>query len=140
MEILWWHWLVLGGILLIFEMFTGTFAFLIFSISSLIPMIMSLLGCNLVWQIIGFVVCVFIVFLIFKKNPNIWASKSEEKFGSDQILGAEGTVTDTENLKVKVNGEVWSAVSENGETLSLGDKVTVREVRGVKLTVKREEI
>ena len=140
MEILWWHWLVFGGILLIFEMFTGTFAFLIFSISSVVPMILSLLRCNLVWQIVGFAVSAFIIFLIFKSNPNIWASKSQERFGSDQIIGMNGIVTDMENLKVKVNGEIWSAVSEDDIKLNIGDKIIVKEVKGVKLIVKKEDI
>lgn len=140
MEIFWWYWLVLGGLLLIFEMLTGTFAFLIFSLSSLIPMFLSLLGCNIVWQIIGFAFSAFIIFLIFKSNPNIWASKSHEKFGSDQILETEGVVTDCENLKVRVNGEIWSAVSQNGENLNIGDKVIVKEVKGVRLIVKREDM
>lgn len=139
MEILWWYWLVLGGVFLIFEMFTGTFAFLIFSISSLVPMILSLLGCTILWQIIGLVICAFIVFIIFKNNPNIWASKSNEKFGSDQIINSKGIVVECENLKVNVNGEVWSAVPINGEQLNLYDKIIVKEVKGVKLLVEREE-
>ena len=139
MEILWWYWLVLGGVFLIFEMFTGTFAFLIFSISSLVPMILSLLGCNLIWQIIGFIISSFIIFLIFKNNPNIWSSKNSEKFGSDQIINSIGVVVDSENLKVNVNGEIWTAISENGEKLNIDDKIIVKDVKGVKLLIEREE-
>lgn len=139
MEILWWYWLVLGGVFLIFEMFTGTFAFLIFSISSLVPMILSLLGCNLIWQIIGFIISSFIIFLIFKNNPNIWSSKNSEKFGSDQIINSKGVVVDCENLKVNVNGEIWTAISENGEKLNIDDKIIVKDVKGVKLLIEREE-
>ena len=115
MDVVWWYWLILAGVLLIFEMFTGTFAFLIFSIGTIGGLILNLCGLSLVWQVVGFAVVCIITFIIFKLNPGIWSSKSNEKFCSDSIVGAKGVVVGSVNKEggmVKINGEECSAFSD----------------------------
>ena len=65
MEFVWWSWLVISAVLLIFEMMTGTFAFLIFAIGCAVTSIPAYFGLSLVWQIVLLAVVCFIVFLIF---------------------------------------------------------------------------
>ena len=64
-----------------------------------------------------------------KKNPT----------NADRNIGAEAVVTSTitkhEPGAVKVNGMVWTAVSQDGSTLSEGDVVIVKSISGVKMTV-----
>lgn len=138
-HILWWHWLIFSGILLVFEMFTGTFAFLIISIGSLLAMILSLCGLNMTFQLIGLAVGALIMFLIVKSFPNLWASKSEEKFGSDNLIGKEAIVIESINEEkglVKVNGQEWRAFAN--ENIEKGEKIIIKEIKGVKLFVEKK--
>ncbi|MBQ7256171.1 MAG: NfeD family protein [Abditibacteriota bacterium] len=140
MEFVWWSWLVISAVLLIFEMMTGTFAFLIFAIGCAVTSIPAYFGLSLVWQIVLLAVVCFIVFLIFKSNPSIWGSKSSEKFGADTTIGLEGFVVETIDKGkgiVKVKSEEWRAVSEDGEPIKEGSKVVVKAIEGVKLIVEK---
>ena len=60
---------------------------------------------------------------------------------SDRLIGDTAVVTETiDNLEakgaVKVQGQVWSARSENGEVIPENTPVTVVRIEGVKLIVK----
>ena len=141
--IVWWYWLAIAGIFLIMEIFTGTFAFLILSISSLLSMILCIFGMNIIWQLSGLALLSFILFLVFRNNPKIWASRSEEKFGADRILDKCGFVTETIDAKsgmgkVKIEGEEWRAVSSDGTVIEKGTEIRVKEINGVTLAVIRK--
>ncbi len=140
MEFVWWSWLVISAVLLVFEMLTGTFAFLIFAIGCAIASIPAYFGLGLPWQIALLAVVCFIVFLIFKSNPNIWGSKSQEKFGADTTIGLEGFVVETIDQgkgMVKIKSEEWRAVSVDNEPIEEGSKVVVKAIEGVKLKVEK---
>ena len=140
MEFVWWTWLVISAVLLVFEMMTGTFAFLIFAIGCAIAAIPAYFGLGLAWQIALLALVCFIVFLIFKSNPNIWASKSKEKFGADTTIGLEGYVVETIDKgkgMVKIKSEEWRAISCDNEPIEEGSKVVVKAIEGVKLKVEK---
>ena len=70
------------------------------------------------------------------------ALKSKDvKTNFDRIIGMEGIVTEkiTKNSigEVKVDGKKWSAISD--ETLNEDTVVTILEIDGVKLKVKKVE-
>lgn len=144
MEILWWYWLVFSGILIIFEMFTGTFAFLIIAISGIFGMIANLFGLSFMWQIIVCAIDAIITFVIFKSYPNIWSSKNQEKFNSEALIDEEGIVIETVDNTlnkglVKVKGEEWRAVSFNNEIIEVNSIVVVKALKGVKILVTKKE-
>ena len=39
--------------------------------------------------------------------------------------------------QIKVNGELWSAISEDDEVIKKGTTVIVKDIQGVKLLVKK---
>jgi len=55
----------------------------------------------------------------------------------DELIGKTGTVTEVVQDKVlaKISGEVWTVISEN--TLTTGDKVTVKQVQSNTLIVDK---
>lgn len=60
---------------------------------------------------------------------------------TDMLIGEKGTVDETiDNLagtgSVKISGKIWSAKSENGDTIPSGSTVTAVRIEGVKLIVK----
>ena len=60
---------------------------------------------------------------------------------SDRVIGETAVVTESiDNIQakgsVKVQGQLWTARSENGEVIPEGSQVTVIRIEGVKLIVK----
>ncbi|MBQ0105743.1 MAG: NfeD family protein, partial [Armatimonadetes bacterium] len=120
-----------------------TFAFLILSISSLLSMILCIFGMNIIWQFSGLALLSVILFFVFRNNPKISASRSEEKFGADRILDKCGFVTETIDAKssmgnVKIEGEEWRAVSSDESVIEKGTEIRVKEINGVTLKVIRK--
>ena len=65
----------------------------------------------------------------------------KEETNSGRLIGEEGVVVqEIQNLdavgQVKIQGNVWSARSENGQAIPEHSRVTVVRIEGVKLIVK----
>ncbi len=65
----------------------------------------------------------------------------KEETNSGRLIGEEGVVVqEIQNLdavgQVKIQGNVWSARSENGQAIPENSRVTVVRIEGVKLIVK----
>ncbi len=66
------------------------------------------------------------------------------KTNADRYIGKLAVVTEEiSNIdakgQVKVDNQIWSARSQNGETISEGTKVNVLRIEGVKLIVSADE-
>ena len=64
-----------------------------------------------------------------------------EKTNVEAVIGLDGPVIKGIERyatgQVKINGQIWSALSEDGEPIEVGVKVQVVAVEGVKLIVKK---
>ena len=138
---MWQFWLVLSGICLIIESFTLGFFVFWFSIGALFALIVSLFTTNIVIQSVVFIVSSTILLLLtkplIKKIVKTPKTKSTNVYS---IIGKEGIVLESiDNLnstgKVKVNGELWSAISDNN--LEKGETIKVLSINGVKLKVEK---
>ena len=138
---MWQFWLVLSGICLIIESFTLGFFVFWFSIGALFALIVSLFTTNIVIQSVVFIVSSTILLLLtkplIKKIVKTPKTKSTNVYS---IIGKEGIVLESiDNLnstgKVKVNGELWSAISDNN--IEKGETIKVLSVNGVKLKVEK---
>lgn len=92
-----------------------------------------------------------IVSLILVLLTRPWAKRffnnnDREKTNVDAVIGKEGVVTEEiNNLRavgeVSVGGQIWMARTEdNSTTIAMNEKVIVKEVRGVKLIVEKENM
>ena len=65
----------------------------------------------------------------------------EQKLNLDSVVGQIGIVTseitDIQSGSVKVAGKNWTAIAK--ETITVGNKVEILAIEGVKLVVKKEE-
>ncbi len=138
---MWQFWLVLSGICLIIESFTLGFFVFWFSIGALFALIVSLFTTNIVIQSVVFIVSSTILLLLtkplIKKIVKTPKTKSTNVYS---IIGKEGIVLESiDNLnstgKVKVNGELWSAISDNN--IEKGETIKVLSINGVKLKVEK---
>jgi len=144
MELVWWVWLIFAGIFLVIEMFSLTFAFLVFAIGAIFASVLSYLNISIPWQLISFAVISLILFVIIRKFPNFLASKNTENVGPNRLKDKVALVTEEiDNISnkgfVEVAGEKWRAVSINGEVIEVNSKVIVKSISGVKANVIKLE-
>lgn len=81
------------------------------------------------------------LFFLFGMAAVIRAHRRKPETGREEMVGEVGKVVedlDPEGL-VKVRGELWKAVSKGGETIRVGEKVRVIEIRGLTLIVEKAE-
>lgn len=139
---MWYIWLILAGIFLIFEIMTVGFLVFWLSIGSLFAMITSFFTDNIFIQTAVFVISSTI--LIFATKPFVKKfaqTKNPIKTNVYSIIDKTGIVLQEINSiqstgQIKVNGEVWSAVSEDASLIIPKDsEIKILEVKGVKAIV-----
>lgn len=141
-NIIWWHWLIIGFILLIIEMNTGTFVILGLGISAIIvgildfTMPMTFLNQMLIWIVLSLI--------------SLWAWKKWVKIPimsstgqSDHSLETLGTVTKEihphQRGKVTFDTPVlgntsWHATAET--KIEVGTRIQIKEINGQLIAVQ----
>jgi membrane protein implicated in regulation of membrane protease activity len=135
------HWLILGLILLIAEMASGTTYLLWPAVAAFLTALVSLTGATS-WMVDMGAFAVLVIALTYFGRPIVqrWrqegaASGLNER--SSTLIGTRGEITVFANGagSVKVNDTVWRAVSD--ESLTPGEAVVVDSVDGATLKVRR---
>jgi membrane protein implicated in regulation of membrane protease activity len=129
--------------MMIGEILSVSFFLIWFSLGGLAGMITSFITPNITIQIVVFFVVSVILLLATKPLTNKFlSSKSEVSSNVDALMGKRAKVIeDIKPIdgtgKVKINGEVWKAITEDiNATIPKDSEVTVIAVDGVKLIVK----
>lgn len=134
-------WFVAFIILLLIEIGTVNLVSIWFAIGAIVSMICSVFVESAIIQLLVFFVVSLISLAVTK--PLIKKFKVLEFIPTnlDRVIGKVGTVTKEitkDNYgEVKVFGNVWTAASD--KKISVGTKVKVLAIEGVKLIVKVEE-
>lgn len=135
------HWLVLGLLLLIAEMMSGTTYLLWPAAAAFIVGVLGFTGMtNWIFDITLFAALVIVLTafgrpLVRRLRTSNAADQLNNR--SAQLIGGSGVVTAFANGvgSVKVQDTIWRAVSD--ETLAPGETVTIFAADGVTLKVKR---
>ena len=141
---MWKIWLLISGICLIIESFTLGFFVFWFSIGAIFALITSLFTTNIIIQSTVFVITSTLLLLLTKPLIKKFVKTPKTKpTNVYSIIGKEGIVLETiDSLngtgKVKVNGELWSAISDSN--IEKDEKIKVISVNGVKLKVEKIHI
>lgn len=143
---MWQIWLIIAGICLVAEIITVGFLIFWFSIGALIAMVVSFFTTNIIIQTTVFIISSTI--LIFATKPFVKKfSKDEDTVKTNvySIIGKTGIVTqeiDSVHSKgqIKVDGEVWSATSNEDLIIPENSEVEILEVKGVKVIVAPTKI
>lgn len=103
-------------------------------------MIVSFFTDNLIIQTSVFVISSGLLILLTKPLVNKYVTKKTIPTNSSSLIGKHGKVTKdispVENVGlVKVNGETWSAISENEIEIEKDTEVEIKGIQGVKLIV-----
>ena len=137
---MWSIWLIAAGIFFIAEIATTGFLIFWLGIASLIAMITSFITSNVIIQTIVFVVSSCILIPLTKPLADKFTSKQTVPTNSYSLINKHGIVTIDINPieavgQVKVNGEIWSAKTEDNSIISKDTEIKVVKIDGVKLVV-----
>lgn len=137
-------WLGVLAAAVILELATTQMVSIWFAIGALAAFIAALAGVEQLWiQIIIFVVVSAIAVAITRPLVKKMINKKAEPTNADMVIGKTGIVTEKiDNLApsglVKVNGTVWTARTLDDSVIEENEKVIIKEIRGVKLLVIKE--
>lgn len=142
---MWQVWLLIAGLFFIGEIATVGFLIFWFGVGALIAMIVSLFTSNIIIQTTIFIISSTI--LIFATKPFVKKFADVKKTNTNvySIIGKKALVIKTIDPihsvgQIKLNGEVWTAESENNEIIEEGSEVEVLEIKGVKAIVKPTKV
>ena len=137
---MWSLWLIVAGIFFIIEIATTGFLIFWLGIGSLFAMITSFITDSIVIQTIVFVASSCILIPLTKPLADKLINKKTVPTNSYSLINKRGIVIVDINPiesvgQVKVNGEIWSAKTEDGTLLAKGTEIEVIKIDGVKLIV-----
>jgi membrane protein implicated in regulation of membrane protease activity len=137
-----WFWLALTVFFVIVELCTAfTLTTIWFAISAAIMILVSKTGLPFLVQVILFVIIAFAL-LIFTRPFAIKKLKiGKEKTNIDALAGittiALKEISEFQKGEVKINGLIWSAKSDDAETIPVGTKCVVVKIEGSHAVVKK---
>jgi membrane protein implicated in regulation of membrane protease activity len=136
----WLVWLVAGILLIVAEIFTPGFVLACFSLGCFAAAVTAALDFNLTVQLIVFSATTFIVFLSIRPFAAKFRTQREQatRTNVERLVGLPAIVLEEISAwqgEAKLEGEVWTSRSENGEVFPPGAKVRVLRVEGNKLIV-----
>ena len=135
-------WIVLMVALIVVEACTANLVCIWFAIGALGAAISKLLGANMLWQTVTFVLLSAVALGSTKPLVKKLRGKGKTATNADMVIGKTGIVieeitNDKFAGKVKVAGQEWSAVTADGSEISKNSKITVMKIDGVKLVVEQ---
>jgi len=145
MQLLWWHWLVIGLLLVLAELATpGGFFVIFFGVSALV--VGALAGFGLagpVWtQWLLFSVLSVISLVVFRSRLLKAIQRDPQRPEVDTLVGeighVEAPIAAGEIGKIEVRGAAWSARNTTSSTLGRGARCRVLRVDGLMLDIEPE--
>jgi len=135
-----WVWVALTIVFAVIEVFTLGLTTIWFALASLVMVFLSFLPIPLVFQILIFL-AISAVLLIFTRPVALKKFRAgREKTNVDSLIGKYALVTrkisEFENGEVKLNGQIWTARSQDGAELNEGTKCEVVRIEGVHAIVR----
>ena len=142
---MWKLWLIIAGLFFIGEIATVGFLIFWFGIGALIAMIVSIFTTNIIIQTTVFLISSTI--LIFATKPFVKKFADVKKTNTNvySIIGKKALVIKTIDPihsvgQIKLNGEVWTAESDNQQIIEEGTEVEILGIKGVKAIVKSVKV
>ena len=146
MEILWWHWIVLGIVLMLLELAVPAFFLIWFGAAAVVVGIAVAIfpAFPFAWQVITWTVCslalVWFWFKVFKRGSH----KTRAGMSKGALVGEVGLVIrdmrpfekgQIRFQKPLLGDEVWESIAD--EEIKVGERVKVLDVEGNILKVSR---
>ena len=142
----WLIWLGVMIVLIVVELITVDLVAVWFALASLLMVIITAIFPQMffVWQFCIFLVVSTIAVLSTRKLvKKLMQRKKDQETNLELIVNHTGRVVeeivnDLERGAVKINGIIWNARTENGETVAVDELVNVIQIKGNKLIVEKK--
>ena len=145
MAIVWWHWLVLGLLLIALELAaSGGFYIIFFGVAALIISLMVALGAATpLWIELALFSALSVGSLLFFRNPLMrWLNIAGQGADVDSLVGESGVVQQDipphDIGRVELRGSSWRARNNGATLLPAGRRVIVVRVDRLMLIVEAE--
>jgi membrane protein implicated in regulation of membrane protease activity len=138
----WWAWMVLAAVFIIGEILTAGFFLMCFGVGAIVAGLLALLGANMIWQLMIFIVVSLILFLVSRKFADRVSKEQPPGIGADRFVGKICIVLEQiDNHKntgrVRMDREEWRTESDGDEVIPAGSKVVVTRLDGSHLVVRK---
>jgi membrane protein implicated in regulation of membrane protease activity len=147
MTILWWHWLVLGLLLVLGELVTpGGFYIIFFGIGAILVGLLAGVGlAGAVWmQLLLFSISSVVLLAIFRARLLKWMQVDPQLPAVDALVGQVAVATSRLEPgaigKVELRGSAWSARNVSDAVVGAGGRCRVLRVDGLMLDVTPEGV
>jgi len=147
MAIVWWHWLVLGLLLIALELAaSGGFYIIFFGVAALLISLMVALGAETpLWLELALFSALSVGSLLFFRSPLMrWLNVDGPGGDVDSLVGETGIVQQDMLPngigRVELRGSSWSARNNGTTLLPAGRRVTVVRVERLMLIVEAEGV
>jgi membrane protein implicated in regulation of membrane protease activity len=145
MSIVWWHWLVLGLLLIALEMAaSGGFYIIFFGVAAVLISLMAALGAQLpVWVELLLFSALSVGSLVFFRSPLMrWLNIGGAGVDVDSLVGetavAQQDMAPDGIGRVELRGSSWSARNSGATLLPAGRRCIVVRVERLMLIVEAE--
>lgn len=145
MELLWWHWIVVGLLLVLGEMASaGGFYIIFFGISALLVGILSVFGiAGPAWlQVFLFTLLSIGSLLVFRNRLIQWLQIDPQRPAVDPLIGEIGMAVEDIVAggvgRLELRGTAWSARNATSSALIRGTRCRVVRVEGLMVHVVPE--
>lgn len=141
----WWVYAIIWGAIfltcIIIEVNTTDLTCIWFCISSLVSLFLAIFKANIYVQLIVFAVLTIVLIIATRPLVKKLAQRETIHTNADKVLDMVGIVTKIipagEIGEVKVNSELWRAISIEAEDIGIGEKVIIKSITGNKLLVAK---
>lgn len=137
-------WMGVGILMLIIEIFTADFLFATIGIACLIASIPAYMGAGFVVQSVVFAISATVIFVSIRPMVKkfLQGKNHAKELGLNTLINKKGIVTEEivnsqDRGRVKINGDIWRAYSENGENIEQGTNIVVKRVESIIVYVER---
>jgi len=135
----WLIWTFVAAVLVIAEIFSGTFFLLCFGIGAAVGATVAASGFGAVGQWTGFFLVSAVAVLISRRFAERISGGSERKANADRLVGQTALVIQTIDAsagtgRVRVLHDDWRAEADS--VIAEGTKVSIKEIRGTHLLVE----
>lgn len=125
-----WHiWIIAALLLFIVEIFTSGFAVICIAVGALGGAVATLLNAPFWGQLLAFAVVTLIALFAVRPLMMRTFSKKSQPSNMESLMGREVSLVNPIGKDimgmVKIYGDEWQAVSDNGEEIAAGAKVRI---------------
>lgn len=134
-------WAVIVVASVVIEIATINLTTVWFAIAGVVSLILAVFKVELVWQIVAFLVLSIVLLFLTRPLINKITRKNSAHTNADRIFDRVGFVTKeitTDEIgEVKVDEDIWRAISYDNEPLEVGQKVVIKSFDGNKVIVSK---